>query len=178
VGIIALGAILLSEMAGATEGKATSGQGGVNVTWLEGVRKLYHENCAVCHGHDGISLLPDTPNFANGERLDKKDADLLRSINEGAKDVMPPWKDALTPEQQRDLLSYVKGVVGDQVFQQKCNSCHTKTVPALPAQIPRNPEKIKNHAGTVTICSAPGLEKATTNAEAMELIKFLRALAR
>lgn len=178
LGMIALGALALPGIGAAAETKGTPGRGDVDVMRLEGVRKLYHENCAVCHGHDGVPLLPDTPNFAVGERLDKKDAELLKSINDGLKDIMPPWKGALTPEQQRDVLTYVKSIVGDQIFQTKCNSCHTKTVPALPARIPGNPEKIRNQADTVAICSVPGLEKATTNAEAVELVKFLRALAK
>lgn len=178
LGMIALGALALPGIGATTETKGTPGRGDVDVMRLEGVRKLYHENCAVCHGPDGVPLLPDTPNFAVGERLDKKDAELLKSINDGLKDIMPPWKDALTPERQRDVLTYVKGIVGDQIFQMKCNSCHTKTVPALPARIPGNPEKIENQTNTVAICSVPGLEKATTNAEAVELVKFLRALAK
>ena len=69
---------------------------------------LYEENCGVCHGYDGIPILPNSPNFSSGERMEKTDAKLLKSINAGKGDIMPPWQEVLTPEQQKAVLKYIR----------------------------------------------------------------------
>lgn len=71
----------------------------------------FEDLCASCHGYDGIPVFPGTPNFAVGERLDKKDNELLEAIRKGKGDVMPPWEDMLNELAQREVLNYIKDVM-------------------------------------------------------------------
>lgn len=71
----------------------------------------FEDYCAACHGYDGIPVLPGTPNFSIGERLNKKDNELLQAINIGKGDVMPPWEGVLNEKAQQDVLDYIKNVL-------------------------------------------------------------------
>lgn len=76
---------------------------------------IFEENCAACHGFDGVPFLPGAPDFSVGERLDKTDAELMKSMKEGL-NMMPPWqpegKDAVLNDQQlKDSLTYIKTFV-------------------------------------------------------------------
>ena len=73
-------------------------------------RDTYEEFCGACHGYDGVPLLPGAPAFFNGERLEKPDAELLRSISEGKGDIMPAWKDILSADERVDILRYVRSM--------------------------------------------------------------------
>ena len=75
-------------------------------------RDMYEEFCGACHGYDGVPLLPGAPAFSTGERLEKPDAELLRSISEGKGDLMPPWKDILSAEERVAILRYVRAMAG------------------------------------------------------------------
>ncbi len=72
-------------------------------------QELFEENCAACHGDDGVSILPGSPNFAKGERLEKSDDELLKSINDGL-NVMPPWDGVLSTKQMKACLDYVRSL--------------------------------------------------------------------
>ena len=138
------------------------------------VRDLYQDNCAMCHGYDGIPMLPGTPNFFKGERFDKSDEELLESIAKG-KDMMPPWEDQLDEAQHQQLLDYVKGIAGEMVFQDKCESCHGDTVPAMSGNIPKNREEIMAHVGDIELC-AGDVEATMSREEITEVVVFLRSL--
>ncbi len=70
-------------------------------------QELFEMNCAVCHGKDGVSILPNAPHFAKGDRLEKTDDLLFASIADGL-NVMPPWKNVLSEEQISEILVYVR----------------------------------------------------------------------
>ena len=72
-------------------------------------QELFETNCAVCHGMDGTSMLPNAPHFSKGERLEKTNAQLLISLAEGL-NIMPPWKDVLSEEDMGKLLVYVRSL--------------------------------------------------------------------
>jgi cytochrome c6 len=65
-------------------------------------QELFETNCAVCHGIEGTPILPNAPHFAKGDRLEKSDDQLHKSIAEGL-NVMPPWNSVLS-EQAIDLV--------------------------------------------------------------------------
>jgi mono/diheme cytochrome c family protein len=79
----------------------------------EALALLYEENCAFCHGYDGIPILPGAPNFAEGERLEKCNAALLVTMKTGKND-MPPWEDVLSLHEQRQLLNFVRRFVSGE----------------------------------------------------------------
>jgi len=68
---------------------------------------LYESNCAACHGDDGTALLPGTPHFSRGERLEKTDAELMVSIVEGL-EIMPPWAGIMTEKEMEETLAYLR----------------------------------------------------------------------
>ena len=70
-------------------------------------KELYESNCAACHGDDGTALLPGTPHFSRGERLEKTDAELMESIVSGLK-IMPPWAGIMNEKELEDCLAYLR----------------------------------------------------------------------
>jgi len=81
---------------------------GPGSAYAEGSGKdLYESNCAACHGDDGTALLPGTPHFSRGERLEKTDAELMVSIVAGLK-IMPPWAGIMSEKELEDCLAYLR----------------------------------------------------------------------
>ena len=66
-------------------------------------RDLYSQQCALCHGVNGMAVQPGAPDFARGERLMQPDLLLLRQIRAG-KGTMPGFE-GLLPD--RDILSVI-----------------------------------------------------------------------
>jgi len=155
-------------------GSADSKQGKVG-----NIRKgneIYHERCAMCHGMDGNPILPMTPNFAKRERMEKSDEELLGTIQHG-KDLMPPWKEMLSEEERKDVLSYIRVIVGDKVFEEKCLRCHTRSQGAytIPSDIPWG-DALKDFTGPLDICKACNIESELTREELLAVIQYIRAL--
>jgi mono/diheme cytochrome c family protein len=70
---------------------------------------LYMTFCAGCHGLNGIAAYVSAPSFAVGERLDKSDAQLLRSLRHGHGE-MPGWDNKLPPRTLTDVLAFVRSL--------------------------------------------------------------------
>jgi mono/diheme cytochrome c family protein len=68
---------------------------------------LYEKYCAGCHGFNGISAYVHSPSFALGERLDKPDGELMRTLLLG-KGEMPNWDDKFSRDQLQDVLRFVR----------------------------------------------------------------------
>ena len=71
----------------------------------------YKSKCAMCHGADGKGQTPTgksmkAKDFASDDVQKMSDADLTDAITKG-KAPMPAMK-SLTPEQVKDLVSYVR----------------------------------------------------------------------
>jgi mono/diheme cytochrome c family protein len=71
--------------------------------------KLFTKFCAGCHGFNGIAYYVNSPSFALGERMEKSDLELLRSIASGIGE-MPGWDNMLSSEQRREILRFVRGL--------------------------------------------------------------------
>lgn len=138
-------------------------------------KEIFHEKCAACHGVDGVPILPGTPEFAKGERLDRSDEELLSVIMHG-KDQMPAWKETLSKQQGKDVLAYVRAIVGEKVFEEKCMKCHTRGLPSLRSDVPKNSE-LKDYKGKLDICPGCNLEKEVTREELLEVIRYIRTLS-
>jgi len=65
--------------------------------------------CAGCHGLNGIAPYGGSPSFALGERQEKTDSELLRSIR-GGHEVMPNWEDKLRPGDLANALSFLRAL--------------------------------------------------------------------
>jgi mono/diheme cytochrome c family protein len=70
-------------------------------------QEIFEEYCAACHGYDGIRIIPQAPNFADGESLEKENPVLLASIRDGKGEIMPLWSNDLSERQMRDVLAYI-----------------------------------------------------------------------
>lgn len=136
-------------------------------------REIFYEKCAVCHGFDGVPELPEAPNFAEGERFDKTDEELIETINNG-KDIMPPWKDVISDEEILQALSFAKVIYGDSIFGNMCIDCHDKFVPALSGDVPRGADLVKASEGVLEFCSDNDVEADLEPVEAQAIVKFIR----
>lgn len=96
--VLAIALLALTASGAAVADDAESGQ------------DLYEENCAACHGYDGWPMVPGTPNFAKGERLENGDDALLVSIREGKND-MPPWGEDFDEDEMLALVKYLRTLV-------------------------------------------------------------------
>jgi mono/diheme cytochrome c family protein len=77
-------------------------------------KRLYSDLCKACHGLDGkgagvMQLAPPAADLTSGEVQAKLDSGLYKSIHEGrANTAMGAWKHALTDQEIRDVVSYVR----------------------------------------------------------------------
>lgn len=168
IGVLMFGVPLLFLMCSdgfADEKKAGSFQGG---------KEIFHERCAACHGVDGVPILPGTPEFAKGERLDKSDEELLKTIMHG-KDQMPAWKETLSTQQCKDALTYVKVIVGEKVFAEKCLECHGGGTPNVPSTILKEAD-LKKSDKPFDLCKGCEVESELSNEELLGVIRYLRAI--
>jgi mono/diheme cytochrome c family protein len=69
---------------------------------------IYDSYCGACHGFNGSTPLPNTPNLAAGERMDKPDSALLDAIRTGKGSIMPAWAGILSDEQCKEVLRFIR----------------------------------------------------------------------
>lgn len=72
-------------------------------------REIYALHCESCHGTDGVSIVPGTPNFADGDALFSTDSELFAQIREG-KELMPAFRGFLTDAEVRDVIAYIRSL--------------------------------------------------------------------
>lgn len=70
-------------------------------------QQLYNLHCATCHGVTGQAVVPNAPNFAFRERLDRPDIMLMQSVKMG-KNTCPPFLGLLKDPQIADILQYIR----------------------------------------------------------------------
>ncbi len=158
-------------------GQVRAEQQGISFGTLErlhSAKMLYQDNCAACHGYDGVPLLPGAANFALGEKLNKSDSELLEIINMGGEN-MPPWEDILTDAEQHQVLSYLRVLVGDQEYETRCESCHNSEAPRVPAPIAAS-ESAADKSLVGEFCSGSDVETEMTNRQYADIVKFLRQI--
>ena len=82
-------------------------------------RRLYEQHCLECHGPQGRGdgakapfLSPRPGNLISAATSAKSDKDLLQVIAQGRpRTAMPAWKDRLSDDEQRHVLSYIRSLV-------------------------------------------------------------------
>ncbi len=159
-------------MAYAKDGAISKG----DIEALNEARDIYHANCAMCHGYDGVPILPGAPNFASGERLDKPDPELLASMRDG-RETMPPWGDVLSDGELLSVLTYTRLIGGDDLFLEHCERCHGSSVPPLVDAIPMGQEKLSKYGGPWQLCSGDEIEKMMQREDIITVIHFLRSVS-
>lgn len=98
-------------------------------------QRLFLNNCAQCHGSDAKGG-PSFPNLADPYWLyGGKPEDILHSITEGRRGIMPAWNSQVTPAEASDIAQYVRSlsglasdplqvVRGKRGFESTCVACH------------------------------------------------------
>lgn len=72
-------------------------------------KRHYTTYCASCHGYNGISLRPQTPNLANGEGMAQPDFALVNTLRSGFA-THPPFLGILNDRELLDVVSYVRTI--------------------------------------------------------------------
>ncbi len=102
---------------------------------MQTARRLFGNNCAVCHGADGMGA-PGFPNLRDDEWLYGGSPEAIKhSIMYGRQGVMPPWGPALGEQGVMEVAAYVYSLngrsapehlvrAGEPKFQAMCASCH------------------------------------------------------
>jgi cytochrome c6 len=70
-------------------------------------QRLYSANCAVCHGFNGRSVMPGTPDFNQSGGLMRADFTLLATIRAG-KNAMPSFQGILPDRDIMDVIAYIR----------------------------------------------------------------------
>ena len=70
-------------------------------------QRVYMSHCVSCHGPRGLSLSPNTPNFARGEGMSQPDMMLLQSVKMGIR-TQPPFFGILSDQEILDSLAYIR----------------------------------------------------------------------
>ncbi len=81
-------------------------------------KSVYMDVCKTCHGVDGrgagtMKLNPPAADLTSAKVQEKLDAGLFKSVHEGRKNTaMGAWKYALSDDEIRDVIAYVRTLDG------------------------------------------------------------------
>ena len=79
--------------------------------------KVYEQHCTFCHGADGAgNIMPDMPNFMEGDTLMQPDSVLLEATRSG-KGVMPGFRGMLTDDEILDSIAHIRSLQFNQFNQ-------------------------------------------------------------
>lgn len=67
--------------------------------------QVYAMHCASCHGPAGVSVMPNAPHLARGERMMQSDLAVMAAIKAG-KNAMPAYVGILNDQQILDVIAY------------------------------------------------------------------------
>jgi mono/diheme cytochrome c family protein len=81
---------------------------GIAADYFNG-REIYALHCQTCHGANGRSMIPGTPDFTTGDALFQTDAELFGQIREGT-GTMPAYRGLLSDAEIRDVISYLRSL--------------------------------------------------------------------
>lgn len=82
--------------------------GSSSVGWAaDSGQRLYQMHCANCHGITGIPVMPQVPNLAMREGMNKPDFVLIQNLKTGGRSK-PPFVGILTDKELQDVIQYVR----------------------------------------------------------------------
>ncbi len=164
-----------------SQGRSLASDSGISaedIARIDDARDIYQSSCAACHGFDGAPIMAGVPSFANGERLEKGDSELLASIENGKIPeaggiAMPPWKESLSEDEMESALRYIRVINGDPVFQDNCLSCHDESVPPVADSVPKTLKKLNEHQGPFNLCKGTDTDSEMERQDIVSVIQFL-----
>lgn len=68
---------------------------------------LYSMHCAICHGANGVPVMPGAPNFRRMESLMRPDMQLMTAIRSG-KGAMPGYFGVLREREILDVVAFLR----------------------------------------------------------------------
>lgn len=76
-------------------------------------QRLYNMHCSSCHGMNGRSVTPNTPNLALREGMDKPDMELSQSLITGVnmrtgKNHNPPFTGVIKEHEMMEIIQYAR----------------------------------------------------------------------
>ncbi len=105
-------------------------------------QEIYQKACAICHGNDGVSSLPQARSFTKDPmRFGNKPYDMWKTITNGA-GIMPAqsW---LTPQERYYVIQYIR----ESFIKPSNKTQYFPITPAYLASLPKAPAEVANQAG-------------------------------
>lgn len=81
--------------------------GGAQAADVFAGQAVYEAHCVQCHGAGGRPVLPNVPDFYQGERLSAPDGALVRRIKEGS-NLMPSFDRIIKDRDILNALAYIR----------------------------------------------------------------------
>ena len=75
---------------------------------LDNGQQLYLTHCAGCHGNNGVSTMPDAPNFSRAKLFTQSDESLIDLVRSG-RNMMPAYLGILSDREILNVINYARG---------------------------------------------------------------------
>jgi cytochrome c6 len=79
-------------------------------SWAQAGADTYKAKCAMCHGADGKGKMAGTKDLASADVQKQSDADLTKTITDGKPPKMPAYKDKLSADQVKEVVTYIRSL--------------------------------------------------------------------
>ncbi|MDH5425390.1 MAG: c-type cytochrome [Gammaproteobacteria bacterium] len=95
----------------------------IRITDSEQIRrgkKVFQQNCAICHGAKGEGKSPAPPLNGSGHAWHHSSQMNRRTISDGTKHLggtMPAWKDKLSEQEITDVMAWFQSKWSDEIYQ-------------------------------------------------------------
>lgn len=86
---------------------AVAAAGSVQAADIYNGKEVYDLHCQGCHGIDGRSMEPGTPDFTRGESLMVADSELYERLRDGM-GHLPSFRGLIEDGDLRDVIAYVR----------------------------------------------------------------------
>lgn len=73
--------------------------------------KIFKSNCAVCHGESGLGVSGKGIPLVVGHAVSHTFDEMIDTVSNGEDDKMPPFREKLSPEDIRSVVTYVRDVI-------------------------------------------------------------------
>lgn len=78
--------------------------------WAESGADTYKAKCAMCHGPDSKGKMAGTHDWTSADVQKMSDADLTKLISDGKPPKMPAFKEKLSADQIKGLVTYIRSL--------------------------------------------------------------------
>ncbi len=96
-------------------------------------QQIFNENCASCHGEDGVGLVLGSTDFTDPRRIGHlAPRDLYLTITQGH-GSMPAWQSRLSQDERWDVIDYLRTFTYDPALAEEVVSIAPQTPTSIPA---------------------------------------------